>query len=76
MKVTPETYLMKVTPETYLMMVTPETYLMMVTPETYLMMVIVLRAIKPKGLNSIVKIGQFHLCLREENLSLIDNCII
>jgi len=34
-----------------------------------------LRAIKPKGLNGIVKLGYGHLCLREENLSFIINYI-
>jgi len=33
----------------------------------------VLGAIKPKGLHRIAKIGYSHLCLREENLSFINN---
>jgi len=32
-----------------------------------------LGALKPKVLNRIAKIGSGHLCLREENLSFINN---
>ena len=35
-----------------------------------------LGARKPKGLNRTAKISKGHLCLREENLSFINNCII
>jgi hypothetical protein len=35
----------------------------------------VLGAIKPKGLNRIAKIGYGHLCLKQENLSFINNYI-
>jgi hypothetical protein len=37
---------------------------------------LVLGAIKPKGLNRRAVICQGHICLREENLSLINNYII
>jgi hypothetical protein len=37
---------------------------------------LVLGAIKPKGLNRRAVIGQGQLCLREDNLSLINNYII
>jgi hypothetical protein len=36
----------------------------------------ILGARKPKGLNRITKIGYGYLCLREENLSFNDGCII
>jgi len=35
-----------------------------------------LGAIKPKGLNRIAKIGQGHIGLREDNISLNNNYII